>query len=495
MENKFLRENISVASTLYDGVGEQSVELDCILPDYCPEIFKVHNLTLCPCITKSSIEGTRLSYEMAVSINLLYSGEEGEIFSLKQNLDYARSVELPYSPKNPFICLSPEVDSKSCRVINKRRVDIRGVIRVVTKVTADDVKSVISGGTGDGLQLKKEQLLYPVKRISKAKALTVTEELKLPENAADSVLKCSAAVVSCEKKVLTGKLLTKGEVQVNCLYSVENDSVPKELCEALPFSQILDIEGLDERFELCVGAVVKCVNISCEGGKLTASIDIEVKCLALRYESCELATDAFSTKYEATPAYCEVNVAGIPTCISEGHKQKLTLTYSDGDIEEIYYAGGCVKSIGFTDGIIKGALDTYIFAKNEGGKIVYLEGSVPFEHKIGTAGEAVWVSGAVVGVSYNLLTANGVEVTADIKLGGCILPEKKVKLIEDIRFDYSKENAVSEYALKLYFPIDGETAWDIAKRCKTSPDGIIRENGLDSGTVSGGKMLLIPYIN
>lgn len=496
MENKFLKENISISNTLYEGVGEQAVELDCILPDYCPEIFKVHNLTLCPCVTKYAVEGTRLSYEMAVGINLLYSGEDGEIFSLKQKLDYARSVELPYSPKNPFVCISPEADSQSCRVINKRRVDIRGVIRVAVKVTADDTKSVISGGSGDGLQLKREQLLFPVKRIARTKTLSVSEELNLPEGyTAESLLKCSAAVISCEKKVLTGKLLTKGEVQVNCLYTAENDSTPKALSEALPFSQILDIEGLDERFEICVGASVKCVNISCEGGKLTADVDIEVKCLAMRFESCETATDAFSTKYEATPLFCEVNAAGIPTCINENHKQKLTLTYSEGDILEVYYAGGYVKLISFTGEAMKGQLTAYVFGKNESGKTVYLESNTPFEHKISASGEAILLSGAVIGVSYNLIASNSVEITADIKLSGCILPDKEVKLIEDIRFDYSAENTPSDYALKLYFPIDGETAWDIAKRCKTSPEAIIKENGLDSGIVSGGKMLLIPYIN
>ena len=41
MEYKLSKENYTVAKTLYDGTVQQSAELDYILPDYCPEIFKV----------------------------------------------------------------------------------------------------------------------------------------------------------------------------------------------------------------------------------------------------------------------------------------------------------------------------------------------------------------------------------------------------------------------------------------------------------------------
>ena len=41
MDLKINREMLSVSEKIYDGVQEQSVELDYILPDYYPDIFKL----------------------------------------------------------------------------------------------------------------------------------------------------------------------------------------------------------------------------------------------------------------------------------------------------------------------------------------------------------------------------------------------------------------------------------------------------------------------
>ncbi len=502
MENKLTKENFCVAGVLYNSVQEQSVELDCILPDYCPEIFKVLSLEIKPCITKQSVDGSKLSYEMIGAISLMYSSEDGEIFTLKQNLDYTKTAELPYPPKNPAISLVPKLDTQSCRVINKRRVDIRGILSVAVKVTQDESISVVSGGSGDGLQFKKEQFTYPVKRIFKSKRVTILEELPLPSEVTSvgCVLKTSAAVTSCDKKVLSGKLLTKGEVQVTCLYTAEGDSVPKQVVASLPFSQILDIEGLDERYEVCVNACVTCCDVTYEGGKLNAGIDIEVNCLAIRYDVSELATDAFSTKYNAEPVYTDVEIEGVPSCFSENHKHRSTISYSEGEISEVYFAGATVKSVGFTQGsdgvIINGKLTAYVFGKSGSGKTVYFEGSSQFEQKLSAKGDILWVCGGVVSVQYNLVSSNAIEVTSDIRLSGCVTSKKQTKLISDIRVDYSKDECEDQgFAIKLYFCKEGETAWDIAKRCKTSPKGIIEENGLDSGNITCPEMLLIPYTN
>ncbi len=503
MENKLIRESVNIGGILYNSPQEQSVELDCILPDYCPEIFKVLSLKVSPCITKQSVEGSRLSYEMAVSISLMYSSESGEIFTLKQSLDYTKWVDLPYPPKNPGILISPVTDSQSCRVINKRRVDIRAIISVGIRVTQEENISVISGGTGDGLQFKKDQFTYPVKRLFKSRKVTILEELGFPDGVTGivSVLKSDAYVTSCDKKVLSGKLITKGEVSVSVIYIAEGEAVPKSMTGTLPFSQILDIEGLDERYEICADGCVVCCDVSYDDGKLMAGIDIEVKCFAIRFDMKELATDVFSTKYDAEGVYSNIQLDGVPLCVNESHKQKLTLAYSEGELSEVYFAGTGVKSVSFAEldngeGVIYGKICAYVFGRNESGKNVYFESTGNFEHKLPTKGEAIWICANTSAVQYTLTSSNEIEITADIKLRGCINQSETAKLMSDIRVNYNSENKENcEFALKLYFCREGESAWEIAKRCRTSPEGIIRENELDGGVITSAGMLLIPYTN
>ena len=47
MELKLNKEIVSVKEAIFDGMQEQSVELDYILPDYYPEIFKLIKCQMC----------------------------------------------------------------------------------------------------------------------------------------------------------------------------------------------------------------------------------------------------------------------------------------------------------------------------------------------------------------------------------------------------------------------------------------------------------------
>jgi len=46
--------------------------------------------------------------------------------------------------------------------------------------------------------------------------------------------------------------------------------------------------------------------------------------------------------------------------------------------------------------------------------------------------------------------------------------------------------------VKLYFGIENENVWDIAKRYSTSVDAVMEENELNGEKLENGGMLLIP---
>ena len=86
MDYKLIRENFTVKKTLFDGKVQQSVELDYILPDYYPEIYKVLNLRILPAVTKQSLNLTKLEYELSAKVRLVYVSESGEISAVEQVL-------------------------------------------------------------------------------------------------------------------------------------------------------------------------------------------------------------------------------------------------------------------------------------------------------------------------------------------------------------------------------------------------------------------------
>ena len=61
MDLKLTKETVPAAEVICDSVQEQPVELDYILPDYCPDIFRLIRCEAVPVITDWTVSGDRLT--------------------------------------------------------------------------------------------------------------------------------------------------------------------------------------------------------------------------------------------------------------------------------------------------------------------------------------------------------------------------------------------------------------------------------------------------
>ncbi len=510
MDYKVIKENFTVPESLGGGISQQSVELDYILPDYYPEIFRVLNVRILPSISARTLNGTKLEYELTTKIRLTYVSESGEMCSAEQVLSYNRSTELSASAKSPKISISPYTESASCRVSGKRRADIRGIISVSVTATADEAKQAVSEASGDGLQLKKSLVTYPSKRITVTKRITVVDDVDLGQSkpAVKTVIRADAAVITADKKILSGKLLTKGEAEVSLLYVPEGSSSKAENIRfAVPFSQISDVEGLDERHDVMISASVSDCEIkpSAKSGSNSVSceLNIEISCLAMRFESVLIATDAYSTMFESSCEMSEEDIENVPTEISESCRTKASLTYYDGEIASVMCAGaeiGKLDAVSGADGSVsvKGRITYFAYAENESGKPIYLEGTDEFEKKLPEAASSCSIDAhaTVAQAAYKLTSSNAMEISADIRLKGYLFGYKSHRFISGITVDEASPlEKDCDIAMKLYYAEKGEEPWDIAKRTHTSLSVITDENDLGEEALSEPKMILIPIVD
>ncbi len=509
MDYKVIKENFTVPQSLGGGVTQQSVELDYILPDYYPEIFKVLNVRILPSISARTLSGTRLEYELSAKIRLTYVSESGEMCSAEQVLTYNRSAELSASAKSPKISIMPYTESASCRVSGKRRADIRGIVSVSVTAAADEARQAVSEAAGDGLQLKKSLVTYPSKRIAVTKRITVVDDVDLGQSkpAVKTVIRADAAVITADKKILSGKLLTKGEAEVSLLYVPEDSSSKAESIRfAVPFSQISDVEGLDERYDVMISASVSDCEIKPSGksgnNSVSCELNIEINCLAMRFESVLIATDAYSTMYESSLEVSEEDIECVPTEISESCKTKASLTYYDGEIVSVMCAGaevGKLDVVNSPDGVsVRGRITYFAYAENESGKPIYLEGTDEFEKKLpGVASScSIDAHAAVAQTAYKLTSSNAMEISADIRLKGYLFGCKPYRFISGITVDEASPlEKDSDIAMKLYYAEKGEEPWDIAKRTHTSLSAITDENDLSEEALSEPRMILIPIVD
>ena len=102
MELKINREMIPVTETILDDVQEQSVELDYVLPDYDPDIFRIIGCEMHPTIVSYTTASDRITYELRVDIRILYCGAGSTLLQcVSQQMMFSRSAELPRTAENP----------------------------------------------------------------------------------------------------------------------------------------------------------------------------------------------------------------------------------------------------------------------------------------------------------------------------------------------------------------------------------------------------------
>lgn len=495
--------------------AQHGIELDHVLPDYCPEMFRIIRCTAQPSVISSSINADRLSYEMCVSLRMIYCTRDNELRTFERKLNYSGGAALENTGKCPAARIIPTVDYINCRAVTGRRAEIHGSVTVSISVTAEVEKEAVCDARGGGLLLRRRELTAPSSGLYAEKRISVSEELDLGEAKppAAEVLRVSAIPVSCDKKVISDKVAVKGELKISMLYtpcSQGGDIRPPETMQfSVPFSHIMDMEGLSEEHELTARVSV----ISCEavpqtengsGRIISFNAMLLICCRAVRYRTVSVATDEFSTECATVHTSEILKLPAVPAAVNCTVGVKCTAEHREGAISAVYDAWCDVVScdtVRNDDGTISvsGKAVCCCMAAAAGGETVICSADAPFRVEAAASGcssEAIAdITAVPVSCSYELSSDDSVMIKAEIQISGEVADFERVEAMTSVSQSEEPDNASAvknDTAVKLYFAEKGEDLWETAKRCRTSPDAIAAENGLDSLIMQSEGMIVIP---
>ena len=514
MEFKLNREAVPAEEVIYTGIQEQGIELDYILPDYYPDIVRLVRCDVIPVVSEWSINGDRLSYELRCEIRLLYSGENGtELRCVIQRQDFTKTVELGKSIETPYITLSAKPDHINFRAVNKRRLDVRGAVSVRINVHGERSQEVVSDAFGMNIQLKKSHVHFASKNLTAEKSVQLSEDITLSaaQPPVIDIISRTYSLTDCEKKIVSGKLLAKGEIKADILYSCgngENYSL-EPMSFTIPYSQILDMDGLDDTYDSIVRTEVISFEITPvtdkdgENRLLKCEPEIRITCRAVKTSDIMLAVDAFSTVYPCNVEFSEIQAQQLPSVYCENFRHTAKLAEGDSVPIEIYSLWCSPKNINTRisdDGrsvIITGMLTYSMAAKDNSGMMIMPDKDEAFEEQIeiGDNLKDAKITTEITGanVSYNISPEGILTAKADLSVKINAENSAGIHAVTAISVDDTvKKQRDGDYAIKLYFGVENEDVWDIAKRYSTDPYAIMEENDLTNEKLENGRMLLIP---
>ncbi len=508
MELNIFNSDAAYNDKIFNSSAEHSIDNDFTLPDYYPEISKILKCRVTPRVSAASISGQTLTVDGNITINLIYCSPDNEIFGFEQIMNFSKAFEIGCECSDGVPECSVKSEYVNCRAVNERKIDIHGAVGIYVSVFKKNTTGIITDIDSRDVIVRRGLLPATSPIGTGEKSLLIEEELELGQGQPSirCILKCDAKTVNKECKIISGKVVTKGELCVFVLYCAEHTPYPQIYRNSIPYSQIIDIDGITDT---CVcSAKTQVANLEIkprtsavgETRSFMLSSKLNFRATACCEDDLPVVLDAYSTKYNADVKTQEICVEKIHKNITESFICKKTLE-NLGDINSVIdiWCDTNVTDTSINDCKLKicGTLQVCILAMNSKDIPQYIERPVEFEYvsPIEDNGKGLYAKADVItnNVSFTLISGSAIEISAELCVNADIYAKDRVSLVTDVCIDESNlKSRQSDSALIIYYADAGEELWDIARKYNSNPDEISEINSLQDDVLPSKKTLLIP---
>lgn len=493
--------------TVLDTVAEQLADVDLTLPDYCPDIEKILKCNLVPKIQTKSLSGGQLQIDGYCVVSVLYVESVNKtIRCCEQSVNFSQSFTVRDACDGYAILTKTKPEYINCRALSPRRLVMHGAFSLYVKV--------LSSKKTDLFTPEKNELETLTKTIDCAdltalcqEQFTVSEDISVSDKPQiESILYSNVNACITDVKAVTGKLMVSGEISLKIFYltDIESGNTAK-LDYILPFSQIIDCEGVAENIKTILGCDVMSYDIRLKNDMLSdkpaVSFDAKLCVTAEGYEigTREVVTDAYSMDYASSPQLVNIDSISEVTPVAESYMEKLTACIDDGKISKILdiYSDNVTLDTKPDDDSVSasGKINLCIIALDEKSFPVFIERSCDYSHILESArgcNGMFFPMARVSGISFRLTDDSTAEIRCELKISGGAVKTESTKAVDKVDVFEDKPITADNSALTLYFADKGENLWQIAKSHNTKLDLLLKENSLEDITLDSPQMLLIP---
>lgn len=500
---------------VYDGQTEQGVELEFVLPDYCPDIFRILRCSVTPRVASYSVSADgRLTVDGTAYIKVLYLTEgSDEVFCSDQRSSFSKAVDTGrknLSPDSVIVTLRPSTDYCNCRAVSSRRIDIRGAVSIRIRMTSPLTTELPP--LPAGLEVRTKKLSCCGSTLSAVRRFTVREEIDTGAAGIGFILDSSETSGVTDLRVIADKAVVKGTVSVNALYGVYSPESSgcrnmEKMSADIPVSVILDIAGItDEYVTVPRLTVMNCeLTPKTDSGIISCELLMECSARADKEEEALIADDAYSLNFETELSSVPLKISTRPRVMSENFVQRCDITGENGPISVVWDCSAEMGNLSCrcgNDGVmtLSGQMMFHAMGLAEDGSPFYLEKQEAFTQELPAAGvtpeTSAETSADVTDTEFSIRSDGTLGMTAHIAFGARLRDNASVEALTAVTIldDKPKEYA-SDYALRICYtgsaPAD---CWSIAKKYNTTTEALMRENGVENEQTALSGMIVIPTI-
>lgn len=508
MDIKMLKTKVCTNTTVTAQTVEQGIDVDFTLPDYCPPVSRILKCKLIPRINSKNIGAGTAMVDGSATILLIYADMENRICSFEYVVPLAKSIELKEDCKGARINCRARSSYCNCRAVTERKMDVHGAVELDIRIVCTAEKEIVCDADCGEVQLRRSVAPATNPMGYCEKGLVIEDDIELSHGQPEisSIIRYEANPCISECKIISGKVLLKGELILRVLYCPVDSSRPVVSRSAVPFSQVMDIEGIHEQCECDTRIDLAYLEV-----KPKISTSGEIRCLSLNAklilrtdcfcpDEIPVVLDAYCTRHSSKAQTQNIGFDKIISTVNENYICKKRLEFSDDALGSVLdmWCETNVSTVRLEGNVavLCGTVQVCMLVYDVAGNATYQERPIEFEFKNNLPHTPDNFSCdpqiEVVNCSFTIVDADALEVQVELKICAAVYERKILPVIVDISVgDELEKSGRLQGAVVAYYAEKGENVWDIARRYNGSVDEIMALNTLESDILEVDKALLI----
>ena len=327
--------------------------------------------------------------------------------------------------------------------------------------------------------------------------------------AVQNIIRYDAVAICKECKIISGKVVVKGDICVHLLYCSEMTDKLQVYNSTIPYSQIIDIDGINENCRVsCTAEVAQLeINPRASGSGEVKSFLLNAKLRFVATACCDndipVVFDAFSTKYETEIQSEDLTFEKLVCTLNDKFMCKKNVEMAENSLSnvcdlwcDIQTSSSKAEENGVS---VTGNAVICMIVCDNAETVFYREVPIDFDYKFSVDGvtENAFCTPDITvnNVSYTILDGSNIDISIEMCANIAVYNAAKSKIVTSLELkDTEKENPKKDTALIIYYAEAGEQIWDIARNFNTSPDEIKQINAIETEKLPTSKTLLIPIV-
>lgn len=507
--------NIQINEPLKAANVRTVVDTDIIVPDSKPDVLNVLQVNAISSVTEKYIQKDNITVSGVIDYTILYSGDEEKVHvkSINFRTPFSQQIEVAGVENDMFSYVKSEVRHIEYHIQNSRKINVKSVVSLDTDVIDSVVAPVVSGITSDSsIPVKNDVIKAFNLAVCSENNFEVEDILKVPgaNPNIDDILKSDIRLESGEMKTVNNKVVAKGNVIVNTLYTCDDDIYYME--NEIPFTEVMDVEGITADMHSGIDYTVTGASYELEqdenGENAGIYVKISINSIIRAYEDeqYDVVSDVYSPDYELSVSRRSINISEIIDTSNASCTVNDTVSLNHGmpAMVKIYnfLASPYIEKTYIEDNsaVVDGYISTQLLylSDSDESPVYCMKKNIPFTHRCDITGD---VSGAAVKATvhtehsgYTFKSATDADVRIALRLNVNVIKEQAADVITDINVhEDAPIDKTTQPGIMIYFAEESDTLWDIAKKYHTTISEIATVNKIDENErLKNRQQLLIP---